>query len=337
MRQLIKFLILSIVFSMMATASYACTRALWVTKNGTYVGRNMDWGGTMRSDIWVYPRGMSQVGGMGKNPLRWVSKYGSIVDSASDTLTTDGVNEKGLGVHMLWLDESDYGPRNLALPGLSVTNWVQYYLDSFASVSEAIQETTAHPFQILPFKLPGNTPINIHLALDDMSGDSAVIEYLNGQIHIYHDAAFKVVTNSPSYDQQLLNLGQYLSFGGDKSLPGSNDSTDRFVRASFYDSQLPDATAEHDAVAYMLSVLNNVAGPYGVPSELRPTVSMTIWHSISNLSNQTYYFQTTSNMKLMWAKLSSFDLSEGAPMMKLDLSRDDLVGDVTKQFTPVPV
>jgi penicillin V acylase-like amidase (Ntn superfamily) len=38
----------------------ACTRALYVAKDGTViVGRSMDWGEDMMSNMWVLPRGMA--------------------------------------------------------------------------------------------------------------------------------------------------------------------------------------------------------------------------------------------------------------------------------------
>ena len=59
----------------------ACSRIL-SADNGqaVLVGRNMDWpdkmGGT---DLWVLPRGIERSGLVAKNPLKWRSKYGSLV------------------------------------------------------------------------------------------------------------------------------------------------------------------------------------------------------------------------------------------------------------------
>ncbi len=45
----------------------ACTRALYVAKDGTViVGRSMDWGEDMMSNMWVLPRGMKRDGRGGK-------------------------------------------------------------------------------------------------------------------------------------------------------------------------------------------------------------------------------------------------------------------------------
>ena len=88
----------------------ACTRAPYVAKDGTViVGRSMDWGEDMHSNMWVLPRGMKRDGRGGKNTISWESKYGSLIVSAYDIGTAEGMNEKGLVVNELALVESKYG------------------------------------------------------------------------------------------------------------------------------------------------------------------------------------------------------------------------------------
>ena len=88
----------------------ACSRVLYVAKDGTViVGRSMDWGEDMHSNMWVLPRGMKRDGMGGANSMSWESKYGSLIVSGYDIGTCDGMNEKGLVVNMLALVESDYG------------------------------------------------------------------------------------------------------------------------------------------------------------------------------------------------------------------------------------
>ncbi len=45
--------------------------------------------------------------------------YGSVVATAYDAATTDGVNERGLGAHLLGSAEADFGAR----PNISATIW----------------------------------------------------------------------------------------------------------------------------------------------------------------------------------------------------------------------
>ena len=74
-----------------------CTRVVYSGTNGMVAtGRSMDWKTDMHSNLWVFPRGMERNGETGENSLKWVSKYGSVVTSAFEIASTDGMNEKGL-------------------------------------------------------------------------------------------------------------------------------------------------------------------------------------------------------------------------------------------------
>ena len=59
--------------------------------------------------------------------------------------------------------------------------WVQYYLDNYATVAEAVEAQKSFAFQIEPLILPNGYPTLVHVSLSDKSGDSAVIEYIGGQ------------------------------------------------------------------------------------------------------------------------------------------------------------
>jgi len=93
------FIAATFISSSLAPAE-ACTRALYVSKDGTViVGRSMDWGEDMLSNMWVLPRGMKRDGRGGKNTISWESKYGSLIVTAYDIGTAEGMNEKGLVVN----------------------------------------------------------------------------------------------------------------------------------------------------------------------------------------------------------------------------------------------
>ena len=74
-----------------------CTRVVYSGKNGMVAtGRSMDWKTEMHSNLWVFPKGMERNGETGANSLKWTSKYGSVVTSAFEIASTDGMNEKGI-------------------------------------------------------------------------------------------------------------------------------------------------------------------------------------------------------------------------------------------------
>jgi choloylglycine hydrolase len=305
--------------------------------NAVMVGRNMDWMEDMQTQLVVFPRGESRYGDMSDNPLVWESKYGSIIANAYGVITTDGMNEAGLSGHILWLDGSDYGTADTTKPSLSVLMWLQYYLDNFKTVDEAVRFTAANHLQVVPYYQPTiKRWLKLHLILDDASGDSAILEYTNGQLHIYHDRNNITATNDPSYDKQLANLKDYKVFGGDKPLPGTNNPSDRFVRATYYTQSLPKAESTQDELAAVLSVINNTAQPYTQGSAERPHMSKTLWHTISDMTHKVYYFQSTANQNLISVQLDKFNFKPGTPVMMLDMPRHpEYVGDMTDKFKAV--
>src|SRR5580698_2358767 len=87
----------------------ACTRAVYLGDNGDVItARSMDWKMDVLTNLLIFPRGMQRSGEAGPNSVHWTSKYGSVIASGYDISITDGLNEAGLNVNLLWLVESQY-------------------------------------------------------------------------------------------------------------------------------------------------------------------------------------------------------------------------------------
>jgi penicillin V acylase-like amidase (Ntn superfamily) len=313
-----------------------CTRAMWRTGGGeVLVGRNMDWLKDMKTNLWALPAGIER-DGLIPGGLSWRARFGSVVATAYDIATSDGVNDAGLAAHLLWLAESDYGHRDPALPGLAPSVWAQYFLDNFATVAEAVAFLAETPVQIVPQTDPfSGQEVTVHLALDDVSGDSAIVEYVAGSPEVHHSPSFNVMTNSPPFEQQLEHLARFQGFGGDAPLPGTTEAADRFVRAAYYVERLPEPESSREAVAEILSVMRNASQPFGTVDPARPNISATIWRTVSHLTDGLYLFESAFRPNVVWARIGALALSEGQPARKLDLNGDpDLVGDVTDSFQP---
>lgn len=89
-------------------------------------------------------------------------------------------------------------------------------------VADAAAWITESEVQVIPLGDPatGEVPA-VHLALDDATGDSAIIEYIDGKATVWHDRDYRVMTNSPTYDKQIELLAEVDGFGGTKPLPGT--------------------------------------------------------------------------------------------------------------------
>jgi penicillin V acylase-like amidase (Ntn superfamily) len=320
----------------MANTALPCSRVLWNPGNGhVFVGRTQDWTEKANSAFRVFPRGMERSGAVAENPHKWTSKYGSLIITGYDIATHEGVNEKGLSAGILYLaGDCDYGKRDPKLAGIGVTQWVQYFLDNYATVAEAVEAQKNIPFQIDSLILPNSFPTLVHMSLSDKSGDSAVIEYVGGKAQIYHDKRFTVMTNEPTYDKQIENLKQYRTFGGDKPLPGERTPSDRFVRAAYYADGLPQPTSQGEGAAYMFSVIRNVSVPFGKPDPQKPNVSSTIFRTVQDLTGSRYYFESTYAPNVVWIDMTKLDFSEGQPEKELQVEKQifSLNGDVTDRI-----
>ncbi len=323
----------------------ACTRTLYVGADNTVItGRNMDWKEDLASNLWIFPAGFKRDGAAGPKSIQWTSKYGSVVVSAYESGSTDGMNEKGLVANLLYLAESDYGPPNENRPFLSIAAWAQYVLDNYATVAEAVQALRNEPFNILAPTLNG-TPGDLHLAISDATGDSAIFEYVKGKLTIHHGKQYTVMTNSPIYDEQIALNEYWKAIGGLTFLPGTNRASDRFARAWFllnaipkqldprYIKGVPQQAYAYQAVASVLSVQRAVSVPLGISTPDQPNISSTIWRTVSDQKNLIYYFDSATRPNTFWISLSKLNLRPGAPIQKLTIQNGEVFsGEVANQF-----
>lgn len=314
-----------------------CTRVVYTGTNSFVVtGRNMDWKTEMHSNIWVFPRGMQRNGEAGANSLTWTAKYGSVITSAFEIASTDGLNEKGLVANLLWLPETQYPARDESKPGLAITVWVQYMLDNFATVAEAVGFVDENTFQVVSDVMPdGSRLATLHLSISDATGDCAIFEYVGGKLTVYHSKDYKVMTNSPTYNKQIALNEYWKAIGGLTFLPGTNRPADRFARAAFYIDALPKTDDERVAIASVFSVIRNASVPYGISTPDMPEISTTQWRTVSDSKNLIYFFESSLTPNTFWVRLQDVDLSEGASVLKLTVAGGETYnGNTAKNFQP---
>lgn len=311
----------------------ACSRFTYTgPENTVIVGRSMDWVEDIHTELWAFPAGIARTGNAGPNSVKWVAKYGSVVASGYNIGATDGINTKGLNANLLYLTSSDYGKSVPNRKDLSILNWVQYVLDNYATVDEAVASLEKNPLTIVTMKLPGGEPGVLHLSISDPSGDNAIFEYINGQLVVHHGKQYKVMTNEPTYDKQLA-LNEYWQNMKGVFLPGTDTPEDRFIRANYYLSTAPQTSDEQKSVATAFSIIRDVSVPIGASIPGRPNVAATIWRTVADLKHKIYYFEATDRPNIFWVDLSKLNLNVGTPVKKLPLSNNQIYGgEVSKNF-----
>lgn len=338
----LKSLLSAAVLSLLATAfeAQACTRAVYLGDNGDVItARSMDWKVDVLTNLWIFPRGTQRSGQAGPNSLHWTSKYGSVIATGYEVSTTDGMNEKGLVANVLWLVESQYPKYDASKPGLAISIWAQYILDNFATVQEAVDTLATEPFTVVTASVPGEERLaTLHLSMSDATGDSAIVEYINGKHVIHNDRKYQVMTNSPIFDQQLALESYWRQIGGTIFLPGTNRASDRFARASFYINAIPKSEDPVIALASVFSVIRNASVPFGINTPDEPNISSTRWRTVSDHKRLLYFFESALTPNTFWVDLKQVDFShETGKVMKLDLGanqRNVFSGNTVKDFKP---
>ncbi|MFJ5358414.1 linear amide C-N hydrolase [Pectobacterium sp. CHL-2024] len=344
-----------------SAVSLACTRFVYKdVQNPDYpiTARSMDWAEDTETNLWIFPRELKRSGAAGPHSLEWTSKYGSVIASAFDSnpnmaSTTDGVNEKGLAANVLWLAESEYpkAAPTAQKPGLSIAAWAQYVLDNFATVDEAVKALQEEKFTLVTKDLPHqDRKATLHLSLSDSSGDSAIIEYIDGKQVIHHNKDYQVMTNSPTFDQQLTLNAYWDQIGGNVMLPGTNRAADRFVRASFYvnnvaPNKLIPGVAEKSKIekdkadlATAFSIIRNASVPYGYSLPDMPNISSTRWRTVIDHKSLQYFFESAVSPNIFWVDLKKINFApSGNNASKLDLGPNQSTiysGDASGHFKP---
>jgi len=184
-----------------------------------------------------------------------------------------------------------------------------------------VEALETEPFVIITDTVPGEQRLaTLHLSISDATGDSAIVEYIDGKQVTHHDRSYQVMTNSPTFDKQLALDDYWQQIGGTVFLPGTSRAEYRFARASFYVNAIPKFEDPNLAVAGVFSVIRNVSVPYGISTPGQPNISSTLWRTVAQQRRKLYFFESALTPNTFWVNLNEIDFSAGTgKVMKLDL------------------
>lgn len=268
-----------------------------------------------------------------ETPLEWTAQYGNITfsafmpleDGTSGLTGVDGINEAGFKVGTYYLPDSVL-PQGAGGTVLNVASFVQYAVDRFATVEEFIADLKSGEYRVT--SMPTAVDLKLHLFVHDASGQSAIIEYIDGKLDVIRNPEVPILTNTP-YRQSIEDLKAYHEFGGETPIPGGQYPLERFVRGAYYSRHIPTPESTEDALASATAAIMNLTVPpffdYGC----------TFWHLITDMKNKTVYIHTLHNRKQRWVNLNEMDMSEGNAPMTLDFQNPDLSGNVKDAFKPM--
>jgi choloylglycine hydrolase len=292
-------------------------------------------------------------------PVRMPSKEQPL--GPQDLKVVEGMNVEGVTCSLLayptsgGAEEARKVTQSL-LQAVDIGTWV---LGTFANVEELKEGLDEQGIFLTRLAMVGNLPFPFHVVVHDKGGKSVVIEWLAGKLTV-NDNPVGVMTNGPDFQWHLTNLGNWThltnvdvsnnKFGdlevrqpdsgiATASLPGSNTSVGRFIRAVFY-SEFTEKTDDPElALLALARIMNNFDRPRGATVDPRsgaegisfqgknrnegaPPTEYTSWTNLSDMSRGRFLLRTYDSYGY-----TSFDLKELA-------KRDELLVSLTSKLDP---
>jgi choloylglycine hydrolase len=234
----------------------------------------------------------------------WTSKFGSITfNQYGRDFPQGGMNEAGLVIEILWLNDTVYTDDDHRIP-MDPTHWIQYQLDTSASVEEVIESFERVQLQ---------ASYTVHFFITDRTGEAASIEFLDGKLVVHRseeNMPATVLTNS-TYEESLRFLQGLKDWGGENPLPDSRSSLSRFGRAAVLSRGI--RAENRDGVGEVFEVLDAVTqGDH------------TQWSIVYDLNALRIHFRTHGSRQIKSVDLADVDFACATPMQYVDI---DLKGE----------
>ncbi|WP_281173887.1 linear amide C-N hydrolase [Afifella pfennigii] len=97
----------------------------------------------------------------------------------------------------------------------------------------------------------------------------------------------------------------------------------------------PKFDDEDLALGAAFSVIRSVGVPVGMEDPNHPNISMTLWRTVADHENSTYYFESVLSPSVLWVDLNNIDFAEGTGARTIPLGRETrLAGEVSAKFEP---
>ena len=253
---------------------------------------------------------------------QWAARYGSLTfNQFGRELPTCGLNEQGLAVHLLQLEGGQLPAVQPERPRLNELQWIQYQLDSHATVRDVIDHVTDIQIE--------KVFIDLHFAVCDASGHVGFIEFVDGRPVITEHRAGGVALTNHSYRAGVDHVRKLKAKTG-VAVPRDNSSLSRFARltalATGYDEQ-------GDPIEYLFHALGAVSRKPTLLSWVnwlfrRQPPAISFWNTVFDPHGRQVHYRTYGNDAIRKVTLERLDFSTNTPVLVTDVQSGS-VGDVT--------
>lgn len=283
--------------------------------------------------------------------FKWEGKYGFVAMNALDLdnpniadkaklrrpMATDGINTEGLYVGALLQNAAQYPEVQDPKKGLAVTNFVDWLLSSCKDCNDVKNKLSGkNPVVEVSSACVGSIQFNLHYPIHDKHGNSIVVEFIKGKVHIHNNNKYGVLTNDPEFNWHQKNMQQYVDISpwsvnqsepgqlaeteiknlgnGFTSCPGGQLPSHRFIRAAMMVNYSQPVKNAEQGVTLASHVLNTLDIPKGVVREQNDDgsvdVDYTQYVTISDLEAKKFYVRLYDSALLYTVDLNKLNLKK---------------------------
>ncbi len=322
-----------------------CTTTSYLTaQNHVFLARTQDFQYNLPWRAIFSPRGQ-RYPMEGMNPIE--SKYASIaIGTAGDfkndfstIIFSDGVNEKGLAGATSYFDTyykfaSPEAVRAAGKTPIRPDSFIMWALCNCESVADVLEQLDGIACANIPnpglgFALPQ------HFFLRDRTGRCVVIEPSVECGFAVYENPVGVLSNSPAFDWQMVNLSNYLHLSnqncpdgeinghklpslkgtGQLGLPGDYTAGSRFVRAAFLVDNLCTPVDDDEGMRAGFHIMATLNVPKGAIMLANDVPFYTQYTVVTNVESQSLFIRFYDNTQVFRFDLADFDLNGQEPQL----------------------
>lgn len=313
-KKVIPFLSFQIVFLIFGcNILFPCTTFVLKTENNLLFGCNLDWQvGT--GLLMTNPRNVEKIALIDstENPVKWISKYGSITfNQVGRDLPFGGMNETGLVVEQMSLSGTEYPIKDNRY-AIQACQWIQYQLDNCTTIEEVIN---SDKFLRIVDKISF-----FHFLICDSTGTVAVIEFIDGKMvaKIGKQLPINALANS-TYVESISTFSNKISTDNNRSLYN-------FCTAANMIQNYSGDKIQND-IDYSFDILKSVAQGYGTKwSIVYDIKNMKIYFKVFEtptlVEKQIIFLKEQGIAKIKQVELKGIDFNCSLPGLVFDLEED---------------
>ena len=147
----------------------------------------------------------------------------------------------------------------------------------------------------------------------------ATIEYIDGEF-VYHkgeDLPITVLSNS-TYEESINFTKKFIDFGGNDTIPKTNQSLDRFALAASMVKDFNESKSG-DIIDYSFNILDTVSQG-----------EATFWSIVYDIANMKIHYKTYGNREIRIINLEDFNFSCETPVLIADIENN--IDSIEKDF-----